>query len=209
MKISVLFGTVLRTNNYLITSDDASILIEASCSLDELKSELNGKKLDAILLTHAHWDHYSNLQKISDFHGCSVYLTREALEKIKSPERAFATDRKPKIDCEKVDFKIIRDGDVLEFGKLELKVVSTPGHTNCSVCYFLEKENQNLLFSGDTVFEQDLGRTDLPTGNEKELLQSIEKILKLNDKTVIFPGHGPTTDLSLEREFLEEIIRKN
>ena len=209
MKISVLFGTVLRTNNYLITSDDASILIEASCSLDELKSELNGKKLDAILLTHAHWDHYSNLQKISDFHGCSVYLTREALEKIKSPARAFATDRKPKIDCEKVDFKIIRDGDVLEFGKLELKVVSTPGHTNCSVCYFLEKENQNLLFSGDTVFEQDLGRTDLPTGNEKELLQSIEKILKLNDKTVIFPGHGPTTDLSLEREFLEEIIRKN
>ena len=54
LKISVLFGTVLRTNNYLITSDNASILIEASCSLDELKSELNGKKLDAILLTHAH-----------------------------------------------------------------------------------------------------------------------------------------------------------
>ena len=203
MKISILFGTVLRTNNYLITSDNASILIEASCSLDELKSELNGKKLDAILLTHAHWDHYSNLQKISDFYCCPVYLTCEGLEKIKAPERTFATDRKPKIDCEKVDFKIIQDGDVLTFGKeLKFKVISTPGHTNCSVCYLFENEKQNLLFSGDTIFEQGIGRVDLPTGSFEEIKQSIKKILKLDDGTAIFPGHGPKTTLNFERDFL-------
>lgn len=208
MKISVLFGTVLRTNNYLLTSDDASILIEASCSLEDLKNELNGKKLDAILLTHAHWDHYSNLQKISDFYGCPVYVTEQGLEKIKLP-KAFATDRKPKIDCEAVGFRLIKNRNVLKFGKLELKVIATPGHTNCSVCYLIKQKEQDLLFSGDTIFEQGFGRTDLPTGNEKELLQSIEKLLEFGDQTIVLSGHGPETTLGSERIFLEEITKKN
>ena len=79
-----------------------------------------------------------------------------------------------------------------------MKVIHTPGHTKGSCCYFLEE--QKVLFSGDTLFMESVGRADLPTGNEKELMQSVrEKVLTLPSETKVFSGHGPSTSIEYEQ----------
>ena len=96
------------------------------------------------------------------------------------------------------------DGDLIHVGNLEFKVIHTPGHTKGGCSLYLESEK--LLFSGDTLFRGTWGRTDLPTGNFEQIISSItEKILKLPDDTIIYPGHGKSTKIGEERPIYEEL----
>lgn len=204
MKIDVLKGTLLKTNNYLLSNENNAILIEASCSLQSLEKALGAKKLSAILLTHGHWDHYLNLEQIAKKFCCPVYMSFQALEKINAKEKAFNFDRNPQVDVSKIDVKFLEDGQTLDFGAIKLLAISTPGHTNCSFSFLLEQKN--ILFSGDVVFENAVGRTDLPTSNFLQLCQSLTKLLKLKPETKIYPGHGNTTTLGAEKQQLENMI---
>jgi glyoxylase-like metal-dependent hydrolase (beta-lactamase superfamily II) len=98
------------------------------------------------------------------------------------------------------DIVFIKDKYVLNFGEnLIFKVIETKGHTNCSVCYLLNNEN---LFSGDTLFKNDFGRYDLPTGDYSELKESLEQLIKLDPKIKVYPGHGEFTSIEEESEIL-------
>ena len=203
MEINVLTGTLLETNNYVIESQGQVVLIEASASLDSVKSLTENKKIVGILLTHGHWDHYLNIEKFAEEFKCPIYLTKEANEKINKKEKAFYADRNPKVDLSKYELNYIEDGDVLNFGNgLEFKVLKTSGHTNCCVCYLLSVNGENILFSGDTIFNNGIGRTDLPTGSHQQMKKSIEKILTLPEKTVVLSGHGEPSMLEVEKENL-------
>ena len=91
----------------------------------------------------------------------------------------------------------VRDGEILSLAGMDFKVIHTPGHTKGGCCYYLEDEG--VIFVGDTIFMESIGRTDLPTGSMKEILSSVrEKILTLPDDTKILPGHGPATDVAYE-----------
>ena len=91
----------------------------------------------------------------------------------------------------------LRDGQVLEIAGLQFRIIHTPGHTRGGCCYYAEEDK--ILFSGDTIFMESIGRTDLPTGNERELLASVRnKILTLPDDVRIYPGHGPETSVAYE-----------
>lgn len=207
MEINVLTGTLLETNNYVIVSEDKAVLIEASANLNSVKELVNGKTVVAILLTHGHWDHYINIEKFAAEFNCPIYMTEEANIKINSKEKAFYADRNPKVDLSTYQVCYIKDKDVLTFGRgLEFKVLQTPGHTNCSVCYLLKVGDETILFSGDTIFNDGIGRTDLPTGSPSEMKESIKKLLLLPDKTVVLSGHGDPTTIEVERENLSKQI---
>ena len=94
----------------------------------------------------------------------------------------------------------LRDGEKITIEDMEFKVIATPGHTQGSCCYYFEKDN--LLISGDTLFEGSVGRTDLPTGNGPTLSRSLkEKLMDLPDETLVFPGHGNSTTIGDEKKY--------
>ena len=91
----------------------------------------------------------------------------------------------------------LHDNDLIEKAGISFRVIHTPGHTAGGCCYYVE--NDGLLFAGDTIFMESVGRTDLPTGSMNEILSSVrEKILALPGDVKIFPGHGPVTDVAYE-----------
>ena len=101
-------------------------------------------------------------------------------------------------DCTVKDYIKLVDGQELELANIQFKTILTPGHTSGSMCYFIE--NENVLFSGDMLFRESVGRTDFPTGSEEQIIISLNnKLMKLEDKVDVYPGHGPATTIGYER----------
>ena len=93
--------------------------------------------------------------------------------------------------------KFINDNDIIKLGETEIKVIHTPGHTQGGVCFY----TNGVLFSGDTIFKESVGRCDLPGGNFEQIVESIEqKIFTLPEETIIYPGHGKSTNIAWEKE---------
>ena len=106
-----------------------------------------------------------------------------------------------RIRCESVaDFHEISEGNVLEIGAFRIEVLETPGHTLGGVCYLIREGGECILASGDTLFAQSVGRTDLTGGEPSKLDDSLRKLSKLPDSLVVLPGHGPETTIGEERQ---------
>lgn len=150
------------------------------------------------LLTHGHFDHIRGLNNFLKEFNCTVFIDFN--------DKDFLTDSKlngskyseeNQVIVKTTNIYELDDEDEINFGNGYLfKVIETPFHTNGSVCYLCEKEN--ALFSGDTLFKGSIGRTDLPTGSERLVNSSLKKLLNLNPKLVVYPGHGETTTLEKE-----------
>ena len=138
------------------------------------------KPIKKLILTHCHFDHILYAAEIKEKYGAKIYASKKCSLNLKKREIVdpFFDGKFPKLDVD----VIIKEGDLIE----GLKVIETPGHTDCSICLFDEKEK--FLFSGDTLFNEGIGRTDLPTGDENKILKSLERLNKLNPRR-IFPGH--------------------
>jgi glyoxylase-like metal-dependent hydrolase (beta-lactamase superfamily II) len=207
MKIDVVIGTMIETNNYVVGEKEV-VLIEASADIKDIKKVVKGRKVKAILLTHGHWDHYISLDKYLAEFDCDVYMTEDALKKIGQGKRSFPADRGVTMTVDSGRVKFIKDGDVLKFNKeLTFEVIESKGHTDCSVCYKLKTKDLDILFSGDTLFNNAVGRDDLPTGNGYELIKSLRKLLKFNDDTIILPGHGDATTIGQEKQNLSKMLQ--
>ncbi len=207
MKIYTIKGTLLNTNNYLIEHANYFIIVEASANLDAIKKITKNKKVLAIFLTHGHWDHYINLEELENEYKCNIFMSEEAYLKIIDKKKAFSIDKNPKISIDKTKIKFIKDNQEIKFkDNLSIKCIHTPGHTNCSFSYILKENNKEIFFSGDFLFKDGLGRTDLPTGNKLELTNSIRRVLKEFDNIDIYCGHGETTTLEKEKTYLKQII---
>lgn len=166
----------------------------------------------AVLLTHGHIDHIWSAQKVADMYGCPAYIHPEDRYMLTDPIKDFgprvaqiafgALFREPRQVVE-----LDRDGDKLELGGITVTVDHTPGHTRGSVVFRASEGPQEVVFSGDTLFRQSVGRTDLPGSSGRDLLGSIvTKLLVLDDDTVVLPGHGERSTIGFERRnnpFLE------
>ncbi|MFA6860388.1 MAG: MBL fold metallo-hydrolase [Clostridia bacterium] len=222
MKVEIVHGTLLRTNNILIGNEKSVILIDPSASKEKLQDKIAGRDVLAVLLTHGHWDHFQTLDEIINNQNCKCYLTFEAYQKIK--DNSIRTKYEKKIvsmlseDC----FSFIEDEQILSFENFEIKIFRTSGHTNCSVSYlinpreapFVYKGNDflfesettgveydgSILISGDTLFKGGQGRTDLPTGNQEEIEKSISKLLSLPNDLIVIAGHGEITTIGEEKK---------
>ena len=187
----------MHTNCYIVYGEDKkAVVIDPAFSPDVIKKALceKGLTLDKILLTHAHFDHIMAVQALRD-NGAKVYIHIEDEEMLYDSEKNCSfefTGRDLEID--KAEHLIV-DGDMIEVGDEKLTVYHTPGHTKGSVCYVSEE----LIFSGDTLFKDGVGRWDLYGGNYDTLICSLKKLKELEKDYTVLPGHGDVTTLNDEK----------
>lgn len=211
---------MLQCNCYVLAPKqgaDAIVVDPGQRAMAPLRRILDENRLTpaAVLLTHGHVDHMWSAQKVGDTYGCPVFIHPEDREMLTDPikglgprlaQLALSTMfREPR---QVVEFD--RDGDKIELGGVTVTVDHTPGHTRGSVVFRVSPGTiGDLAFTGDTLFKQSIGRTDLYGGSGRDLLTSIvSKLLVLDDDTVVLPGHGPKTTIGAERRtnpFLEGI----
>ena len=190
MEIKTILSGPCDNNTYVVSDDKNAIIIDASCSVDEIESTLNGKKLSAIFVTHGHYDHVANLDMIAKKYDVKVYLTAKAFDKLNEPSKncssIFGVSYKTSLN--KTDFVFVENNTILDFiDNYPIKVYRTNGHTDCGVCL---KFGDNILFSGDTIFYRSYGRTDMPTGDSIVMRKTLEYIIKTFKGYTIYSGHG-------------------
>jgi glyoxylase-like metal-dependent hydrolase (beta-lactamase superfamily II) len=156
-------------------------------------------KIKYILLTHAHVDHTRGIPQIKLFTGAPIYLHKADLPLY---QNSVAQAQKFGLYAEEpppVDF-FLKNGDIFEFGKFRLSTIHTPGHSPGGVCFMLDSEDRKMLFSGDTLFAGSIGRTDFWGGSYEQLIDSIKtRLLQLDEKTLVYPGHGEQTTIQDEK----------
>lgn len=151
----------------------------------------------AILLTHGHADHIAAVEPLKEQFGIPLYIGTGDEGMLLDPDQNISAYFNQPIVARPAD-KVVSDDDLVRLGPIELRVISTPGHTPGGVCYL--DEELGLLFCGDTLFAGSIGRTDLPGGSFEQLIDSIKKkIMTLPDSVVCYPGHGPKTTVGAER----------
>jgi len=194
----------LTTNSYIILDEETNEVMiidpggEAQIFIDEVNM-IDGK-LKYIYLTHCHVDHIGAVKEIKNALGGTILISKGDYEGLfdKSINRSFGIEY-PEIERGDINENLLlNDNDKIYLGENEFEVLSTPGHTKGCTCLY-NKENK-LLFSGDTIFNSTFGRTDLPTGNEDEMMKSLlEKVLLLPEDVEVFPGHGSPTNIKDEK----------
>jgi len=196
---SFVLGPV-QTNAYLLTNEETkkAIIIDPGMNPASLIRKLDGLEIEAILLTHAHFDHIGGVDEIRKLKGCPVYLHDLEADWLTDPKRNGSL-RWPElgvtISSDPAEYAL-DDRMTLSLIGTTFKVMHTPGHSPGSVSFLMD----NHLFGGDVLFRQSVGRTDLPGGNADVLYDSIhEKLFTLDDGVIVYPGHGPRTTIGYER----------
>ena len=208
---------VLACNCYVLAQRagaDAIVVDPGQRAMGQLRRILDENRLTpaAVLLTHGHIDHIWSAQKVADTYGCPAYIHPEDRFMLSDPIKGFgprlgqiafgALFREPKQVVE-----LDRDGDTVDIGDTVVTIDHTPGHTRGSVVFRVAGDGSEIAFTGDTLFRQSVGRTDLPGGSGRDLLGSIvTKLMVLDDDTVVLPGHGEKSTIGFERRanpFLE------
>jgi hydroxyacylglutathione hydrolase len=192
----------LATNVHVLadpSSREAIAIDTATPSLAWIAGELAERAwtLKLIISTHGHWDHIGDNAALADHAKAEIAvhpLDRDRLEHPASMSAPF--EIVPSIPAVE-----LAEGGLIRFGELRLRVLHTPGHTEGSVC--LHAEDDGMLFSGDTLFAGGWGRTDLPGGNEGQMVESLVRLSGYEDPLRVLPGHGPSTTMGRERPWLE------
>lgn len=183
-------------NTYLVKKDGHGLIIDPANNIKTLDKFVGNLIVDGVLLTHGHYDHFKTLEETLLKYDVKCYLHKEAIKKIFNLELSFASafgeTNIPKISLEK--FVTINSEKEMNIGKFNVKTILTPGHTNCSVLYIIDY----MMFSGDTLFKNSIGRMDLLTGNAIAMKNSLDKIKKMKTNYIVYPGHDQSTNLFTE-----------
>jgi len=189
----------MEVNCYILASADnaQAIIIDPGAQARKIKQILHKHKLTPafIINTHGHYDHIGS----DDEFGVPIYIHREDAEFLRDAQlnlsKLFALPYKVKSEI-----RILEDGQILEVGNLQLQAMHIPGHTPGGMALRLIKPADRVVFTGDTLFCQGIGRSDLSGGDEVLLIKSIkEKLLTLPVDTIIYPGHGPSSTIGAEK----------
>lgn len=193
-------GKSLITNCYIIQDEKTkeTMVIDPGGESDKVLELLNilQASVKYIYLTHCHGDHIEAVNMIKNEKGGKVLIHVDDAESLNDTQTNMLTYMELEPQYIEVDARV-NDNDILHIGDIELKVIHTPGHTKGCSCIYCEKEG--MLFSGDTLFKGTWGRTDLPTSNFIDVMNSISnKLLTLPDNTIVYPGHGEITTIKEE-----------
>ena len=202
MKIEKFVTGIISTNCYLVINEETKqtvVIDPAACPsylMGHMKSE--GLQVEAILLTHGHFDHIMGIDDLRREFPVPVYVHEGDRETLLDPALNLSSSYTDGYTFDGADY--IRDGQRLELAGFSFQVIHTPGHTPGGVCYYLESEG--VLFSGDTLFQNSVGLTDFPNSSMSDLIRSLrEKVMKLPDDVKVYPGHMGETTIGHERKY--------
>lgn len=204
MEVRIFPAGPLGTNGYLLLDEGGKgVYIDPGAPSPKIKEWVasHGVQVTAILLTHAHFDHIGGLDWMREWSGAPVYQHASEAEWLKEPALNGSGYPQfagwiPPLTLQPADVLIDREGE-FKIGGFRLQVLHTPGHSPGSLTYLIDGH----AFCGDLIFRLGIGRTDFPGGDQAKLMESIHgKILELPDETLLYPGHGESTQVGRERE---------
>ncbi len=185
-----------QVNCYIVRPEgsDHCVVIDPGFEPETILRFLQEQELtvDAILLTHGHFDHVGAVMELLEKTGCKLLMHKKDWIVTGNPVAAWIF---PLAGRDLKGLEFCAEGDVLSLAGLTFTALETPGHTKGSVCYRCE----DVLFTGDTLFDGSCGRTDLPGGNQDSLGLSLKRLKKLPENYRIFPGHGSSSTLDVQR----------
>ena len=201
----------LQSNMYVITGDSGVFVVDPSVSPVKAESFCDlpglsegGCPVKALLLTHGHHDHIKYVNEwIKAYPSALVFFSSNDRELLSNSFMNCSYMEGTKITYE-FDYKNIagmHGASVYKDDEIDIRVLETPGHTMGSVCYLFSINGEELLFTGDTVFQGSVGRTDMPGGSSKELVNSVRQISKMDPALKIYPGHGPDSTVGDEVKY--------
>ena len=186
-----------------------TMVIDPGGSVNKITDMLDAlqAKVKYILLTHCHGDHIGGVNELKSKTGGTVLIHRFDEKGLNDPEISLTSH----IGIQRIDIEDksrLNEGDLIHVGNLEFKIIHTPGHTVGSICIYCEEEK--MLFSGDTMFKGSWGRTDLPTSNFEDIINSItNKLMILPEDVIVYPGHGRPTRIVDEEPIYLELKAQN
>lgn len=202
LKIGRMMLGVCQTNCYFVYREGSSkvIFIDPADYGDQIFQAMknNGFEVVAILLTHGHFDHIWGCSRLRQLTSAPVYAYEGEEEVLLSSDLNVSAGAGRA--CTVKANTLLKDGEEVTIEGMTFKLIATPGHTQGSCCYYFEEAN--MLISGDTLFEESVGRTDLPTGSMSTLVRSVkDKLFELPDDVVVYPGHGDSTTIGHEKKY--------
>ena len=187
-----------QTNCYIVCAAESKTcaVIDPGYFPERILSFLadKGLGLDAILLTHGHFDHVGAVKALVEATGCRLWMKESDYTQRSNPQNDFLY---PIHDCSFCEVSFCEEGEKISAGGAVFTAMETPGHTWGSVCYLCE----DAIFSGDTLFAGSCGRTDLPGGDYGTIVLSLERLAELQGDYTVYPGHGSATTLAQERMY--------
>lgn len=190
----------IQNNVWLLGDDRGLVVVDPGCHVQEILAAIDGRPVDAIVLTHGHWDHVGAAKALRDATGAPVAAGAQDVPAI-TGEVAFEGHRR--FEPCPVD-RVMDDGDELQAGGTTWRVLATPGHSPGSICLFAEGADGRapILIAGDTLFQGTHGRTDFEGGDPAAMEQSLARLAQLPADTVVLPGHNAPTTIDQERRWL-------
>ena len=189
-------------NCYLLVDEESgeAAIVDPAWYGEVIKNVLDKENINLkyVLLTHGHFDHIFGVYGLQTERGAKVVINKKDAEHLIDPKKSLAEGNFPERQYPVSADIFIKDGDIIKLGKEEIKVMSTPGHTEGSVCYILEKDR--VIISGDTLFCMTAGRTDFPGGSDEKMIESLKRLIALEGDYAVLPGHNRETTLESERK---------
>lgn len=194
MSVIQLEPVILFDANMYIVDGDKPVLVDsgtgfkAEANIEAIMKILDGRELEAIVLTHRHFDHVGGAAAIAAATGAKIYAGEADAVPLREGDSASTMGLEFGGTIPEMDVIGLHEGDIIETGTHKLRVMETPGHTIGSIC--LLDEVEGALITGDTLFVNGVGRFDLPTASRKELVRSVRRLQETPAKSM-HPGHGP------------------
>lgn len=197
MEIRALRLGYIGVNCYLVSTEKAAVVIDPGFKNEKVTEFLqkNSNKEKIILLTHAHFDHIGGADDLRSHTNTKIAIGEFDAEGLKDTNKNLSDRFHAKLKPFSADI-LLKNDDEFYVGDIHFKVIHTPGHTSGGVCFLTD----DILFSGDTLFFESVGRTDFFDGDAKALEKSVKELYKLNDNTRVLPGHGPETTILHEKK---------
>lgn len=193
----------LRECMYVLSSENRGcVIVDPGCQNGHERARVDeyietaGLKPECVLLTHAHFDHVLSVAHFAlkwNIPAVMNYADLGLLTRLPAYAQLFGLEYMP---MDGVEFRYVSDGELLDYGGFSFRVITTPGHTAGGVCYLEEEEK--LVFTGDTLFQNNIGRTDFEESSEEDMFDSLKKLKRLDPQTEVFPGHGESTTIADE-----------